>query len=236
MLYFLLLQMTVDPSMLEASVRNYLNIHAPRCMAVLEPLKVKIRNGSDLNKTVKDVPLFPEDPSKGSRTLSISPEIYIEASDFKEVSEKGYRRLCPGQSVGLRYAGIVLNYIKTLGPNEIEAEYVPVSEIKSKPKAFIHWVNAASSSKITVRLYDRLFKHANPEDLAVVPGGFLSDINEDSLQVLTKAVIDSSVLKGLNSFDKFQFERNGFFSVDPDSKSDHYVFNRTVSLKEDAGK
>ncbi|CAB4055874.1 QARS [Lepeophtheirus salmonis] len=149
-------QMTVDPSMLEASVRSYLNVHSPR---------------------FNDVPLFPDDPSKGTRSLSLSSEIYIEISDFNEVPEKGYRRLCPGQSVGLRYAGIVLNFLKKIGPNEIAAEFVHVSEVKSKPKAFIHWVDASDSSNITIRLYDRLFKHANPEDPSVVPGGFLTDVN-----------------------------------------------------------
>ena len=116
---------------------------------------------------------------------------------------------------------------------------IPVEEAKTKPKAFIHWVSS-DKVQLEVRLYEKLFKHKNPEDPAEVPGGFLSDVNDASLTVVTDAVADKSILRGgaLAVFDKYQFERQGFFSLDPDSdlSKKKLVFNRTVSLKEDAGK
>jgi len=102
-----------------------------------------------------------------------------------------------------------------------------------KPKAYIHWVSETITCEI--RLYDRLFGHKNPEDATEVPGGFLTDCNQNTLTVLSDALVDTSI-KGCRPFDKFQFERNGYFSVDPDSTPDKIVFNRTVLLKEDPGK
>jgi glutaminyl-tRNA synthetase len=104
-----------------------------------------------------------------------------------------------------------------------------------KPKAFIHWVNG-DSKEIEVRLYERLFKHKNPEDPVQVPDGFLSDVSDNSLTVLKDARADKYLLASAKTYDKFQFERLGFFSVDPDTTKDKLVINRTVSLKEDAGK
>ena len=233
-------QMVVDPSMLEAFVRSHLNVHAPRTMVVLEPLKVNIKSG-DFNRKFS-VPDFPESPDKGSHEIPFDRTIYIERSDFKEANEKGYRRLTPDQAVGLRYAGMVIKVLKVHTADgkvsEIDVEAVPVDKVETKPKAFIHWV--AKPLQIEVRLYEKLFKHKNPEDPNEVPGGFLTDINENSLSVMSDAVADASILKGgkLKVFDKYQFERQGFFSVDPDSdlRARKLVFNRTVSLKEDSGK
>jgi glutaminyl-tRNA synthetase len=140
----------------------------------------------------------------------------------------------------LRHAGYIIKFVKVVAknasgvPTEIDVECCAVDKADKKPKAFIHWVS--DPVEIEVRLYERLFKHKNPEDPAEVPNGFLSDINENSLTVLTGALADKH-LRGAKVFDKFQFERSGFFSVDPDSKSSgKLIFNRTVSLKEDSGK
>ena len=159
-----------------------------------------------------------------------------------EKGEKGYRRLTKDQAVGLRYAGYVLKFLAVSkkdsngDPLEIEVEAVSVNDMESKPKAFIHWVDGSQYKSVEVRLYDRLFKHKNPEDATVVPGGFLSDVNEESLTVVKNAVADSYLAKSAKVWDKYQFERIGFFSVDPDTSNHNLVFNRTVSLKEDAGK
>jgi len=240
--------MSVDPSMLESFVRTHLNVHAQRTMVVLEPLKVNIVNFEEGNNknTSLSVPDFPEFPDKGTHNVAFDETIYIERSDFKEQMEKGYRRLTPDQQVGLRYAGVVLKVVKVVKDKvtgqvaELNVEAVAVDKAESKPKAFIHWV--AKPLEVEVRLYEKLFKHQHPEDTSVVPGGFLTDIRENSLSVAC-ALADSSILlkkggKQLAVFDKFQFERQGFFSVDPDSdvKAKKVVFNRTVSLKEDAGK
>lgn len=226
----------VDPQMLEAHVRDYLNATAPRAMVVLEPLKITIVNFPFSKTSYIDVPSFPSDPKLGSHSIPFAKELYIECSDFKEVAEKGYRRLTLDQPVGLRHAGyiiVVSKVIKDLHGNVIELEVTcEPSSTAPKPKAFIHWVSQPLT--IIVRQYDTLFNHKNPEDSNEVPGGFLSDCNKNSLQVV-KAFGDIS-LKNAKVFDKFQFERIGFFSVDPDSTASYMVFNRTVMLKADAGK
>ncbi|KAL0839596.1 hypothetical protein ABMA28_016282 [Loxostege sticticalis] len=226
----------VDPTMLDAAVRDVLNLTAKRVMVVLEPLKITITNFPSDKPISVSVPDFPNEPEKGSHSVVLNKLVYIESTDFKEEPEKGYRRLTPSQSVGLRHAGYVLKVAKVMKDStgkvsELECTAEP-SETAEKPKAFIHWVS--EPMKIEVRLYEPLFKHKNPEDPNEVPGGFLSDCREDTLKVV-QALADASI-KGTKVYDKFQFERIGFFSADPDTTANHIVFNRTVSLKEDTGK
>ena len=233
-------QMVIDPSVLEAVVRSTLNTTAPRTMVVLNPLKVNLKTDVSQKKRSISVPDFPDAPDKGSHSIGFDQVIFIEKEDFMEVGDKGYRRLTKDQSVGLRYAGCVLKFLNVVKkdeqgePTEIDVEAIPVETCQSKPKAFIHWVAQADSVEIEVRLYERLFKHKNPEDVSVVPDGFLSDVNENSLSVLKNARADKYLVGSAKVFDKYQFERIGFFSVDPDSDGVKCVFNRTVSLKEDA--
>ncbi|XP_022187342.2 probable glutamine--tRNA ligase [Nilaparvata lugens] len=227
-------QSVVDPMTLEASVRDVLNESAPRTMVVLKPIKVNIKSGEYPSSV--NVPDFPSDPSKGSHTVSFSKVVYIEDSDFSETPEPGYKRLTKSQSVGLKHAGLVVSVLEFKKNSagkivELDVKVDPVTD-NNKPKAFIHWVS--EPTVVEVRLYDRLFKHKNPEDPSEVPGGFLSDINNDSLTVID-AYADSSI-RNCKVFEKFQFERIGFFSVDPDTKTSKVVFNRVVTLREDSGK
>uniref|UniRef100_A0A667YHP7 Glutamine--tRNA ligase n=1 Tax=Myripristis murdjan TaxID=586833 RepID=A0A667YHP7_9TELE len=234
-------QVTMEPHLLEACVRDVLNETAPRAMAVLEPLKVTITNLPENAKVCTlyvRVPDFPANEAKGSHVVPFTRTIFIEQSDFREVMEKGYKRLTPEQPVGLRHAGYVIFVQRVIKDSQgkvvaLEVTCCSSTETAEKPKAFIHWVS--QPLKCEVRLYERLFLHRNPEDPSEVPGGFLSDINPNSLQVISSAFVDSSV-KGAKVFDKFQFERVGYFSLDPDSTADKLVFNRTVTLKEDPGK
>ncbi|KAM9475502.1 glutamine--tRNA ligase [Clarias gariepinus] len=230
-------QTTTEPHLLESCVRDVLNDTAPRAMAVLEPLKVTITNLPSNAKTQIHVPDFPADESRGSHVVPFSRTIFIEQSDFREVIEKGYKRLTPEQPVGLRHAGYIISVqrvIKDDGGKVVELEVTCTSsDSTEKPKAFIHWV--CDPLQCEVRLYERLFLHKNPEDTSEVPNGFLSDINPHSMQVIESALIDRSVSKA-KVFDKFQFERVGYFSLDSDSTADKLVFNRTVTLKEDPGK
>ncbi|CAH2312770.1 glutamine--tRNA ligase [Pelobates cultripes] len=230
-------QTTMEPHLLEACVREVLNETAPRVMAVLEPLKVTITN-FPANKAIDvSVPNFPADESKGFHTVPFASTLYIEQTDFREVTEKGYKRLTPDQPVGLRHAGYVIsvrNIVKDQSGKVVEVEVTCTkSEQSEKPKAFIHWVSDPLLCE--VRLYDRLFHHKSPEDPSEVPGGFLTDLNPDSLTVISDALVDQSV-KNSKALDKFQFERLGYFSVDPDTTHETIVFNRTVTLKEDPGK
>ncbi|XP_022658394.1 probable glutamine--tRNA ligase isoform X1 [Varroa destructor] len=230
--------MSVDPMMLESCVRDVLNTTAKRVMAVLDPLKVIIENFPKSGGILLDVPDFPAEPNRGSHAVPFDDVIYIEREDFREeAGDKGYRRLCPGQAVGLRHAGytIELKDVKkdaSWNVVEIHVACKPVTE-NEKPKAFIHWVSRPLRAE--VRLYERLFKHKNPEDANEVPGGYLTDCNPNALTVCDCALVETS-LKGAKVYDKFQFERLGFFSVDPDSSDEKLVFNRTVTLKEDSGK
>ncbi|XP_051913485.1 glutamine--tRNA ligase [Hippocampus zosterae] len=230
-------QTTTEPHLLEACVRDVLNETAPRAMAVLEPLKVTIVNLPEDSKSEVRVPDFPANEAKGSHTVPFKSNIFIEQSDFREVMEKGYKRLTPEQPVGLRHAGYVISVKKIIKDAQGKVVELQVSccssDTAEKPKAFIHWVSQPLVCE--VRIYERLFIHKHPEDPAEVPNGFLSDINPNSMQVVNSAFVDTSV-KGAKVLDRFQFERVGYFSLDPDSTSDKLVFNRTVTLKEDPGK
>lgn len=230
-------QTTTEPHLLESCVREVLNEAAPRAMAVLEPLKVTILNLPEGAQSELKVPDFPVDESRGSHAVPFSRTIFIEQSDFREVMEKGYKRLTPEQPVGLRHAGYVISVervIKDAQGQVVELEVTCSScDSAEKPKAFVHWVSQPLECE--VRLYERLFLHKHPEDTSEVPNGFLSDINPNSLHVVSGALVDTSV-RGAQPLDRFQFERLGYFSVDPDSTAHKLVFNRTVTLKEDPGK
>ncbi|KAG7228220.1 hypothetical protein INR49_013383 [Caranx melampygus] len=230
-------QTTTEPHLLESCVREVLNDTAPRAMAVLEPLKVTITNLPENSRSDVRVPDFPANESKGSHIVPFTRTIFIEQSDFREVMEKGYKRLTPEQPVGLRHAGYVISVQRVVKDAQGKVVELEVnccsSETAEKPKAFVHWVSQPLVCE--VRLYERLFLHKHPEDPSEVPKGFLGDINPNSLQVISSALVDTSV-KGAKRFDKFQFERVGYFSLDPDSTADKLVFNRTVTLKEDPGK
>ncbi|KAH7724037.1 glutaminyl-tRNA synthetase [Aphelenchoides avenae] len=230
-------QSSVDPKMLDAVVRDYLNVTAPRTMAITEPIEVRIENFEELDlPSTVDVPDFRRKASSKTHSVAVDGTIYIEASDFREKAEKGFRRLTPEQTVGLKYLGLVLRFRSEKNSSgEITELVVHAEKVteQNKPKNFIHWV--AKPVRCEVRLYEQLFKHKNPENKEEVPGGFLSDINPNTLSVLRNARIDRSVA-GAKVLDRFQFERIGFFAVDPDSTPEKLVFNRTVALKEDAGK
>nr|XP_045612229.1 probable glutamine--tRNA ligase [Procambarus clarkii] len=229
-------QIVIHPDALEACVRDVLNISAHRAMVVLEPLRVVITNYPKDGPISITVPNIPGNDAKGTHTVIFDRELWIELSDFREVEERGYRRLTPQQTVGLRHCGYVIKVQEIVKGTSGEVDHLkvtcePATE-SNKPKAFIHWV--AHPVKCEVRQYERLFKHEFPEDVSVVPGGFLTDINKNSLTV-SVGLADVSV-RGAKVYTKFQFERTGFFSVDPDSTSDFIIFNKTVGLKEDKGK
>jgi glutaminyl-tRNA synthetase len=233
-------QTSVDPVMLEAAVRDVLNIAAPRVMAVMEPLKLTI-TGLPFFEKIISVPDFPADTNSAQHEISFTSVAYIERSDFREDEEKGFRRLTPKQAVGLRHTGFVVSVTniirgKTGEIVELEVEAISVENVTKKPKAFIHWVSKPIICEL--RLYERLFNHRNPEDSSEVPGGFLSDCNPNSLTIITDAMVEnSSLIRESRAFEKFQFERTGYFSVDPETSSiNNLIFNRTVSLKEDKEK
>ncbi|XP_034186948.1 glutaminyl-tRNA synthetase [Osmia lignaria lignaria] len=230
-------QAVVDPAVLEACVRDVLNLTASRHMVVLDPIKITISNFPHENPIKLSISDFPNEPERGQHEITFDKIVYIESSDFKEKAEKDFRRLTPNQSVGLKYIGVVLRMKEIVRDGDgnivnLIVEQEPISEA-NKPKAFIHWVS--NPVPASIRLYDRLFKHKNPEDPHEVPNGFLSDINPASKKEVV-GYVDTSLTNLAKPFNKFQFERVGFFSVDPDTVPGKLVFNRTVTLKEDSGK
>ncbi len=229
---------TVDIALLEHCLRNDLNKRANRVMGVLRPLKVIIDNYPEGEVEQMEAINNPEDASAGTRLVPFSRELYIEQDDFREAPPKKYHRLAPGQEVRLRYAYLVrcTNVVKnpTTGEVvEVHCTYDPATRGGNTPdgrkvKGTIHWVSAAEALPVEVRLYDRLFTKANPYD---VPEGvdFKTNLNPNSLERLTNCFVEPS-LRGAAPGSRCQFERLGYFCVDPDSTADRLVFNRTVSL------
>eukprot|EP00041_Stephanoeca_diplocostata_P012800 m.215364 g.215364 ORF g.215364 m.215364 type:complete len:783 (+) comp19095_c0_seq1:55-2403(+) len=233
---------SLDPAAVEACVRDELNVTAPRAMAVTEPLRVDIDNLPADFPTTVSVPNINFDESAGKHTVPVCSVLYINRDDFEEEGSKGFKRLTPIQSVGLKYLNM------SLSVNSVVKEGGKVVGLKcsvarntpdNKPKGYIQWVSSPSPDKMPtraeLRVYSRLFHHPNPEDPEVVPGGFLSDVNPDSLKVFDDALIDEST-RGAAVGSVFQFERIGYFCVDPDSTPTNPVYNLTLALKGEAGK
>jgi glutaminyl-tRNA synthetase len=230
----------VDINLLEYCVRQDLNQRTTRKMGVLNPLKVVIDNYPEGQVEEMQAINNPEDPSMGTRALPFSRELYIEQDDFREVPPPKYHRLSPGVEVRLRYAYFIrCDYAVKNEQDEVvevHCTYDPATRGGDAPdgrkvKATIHWVSAAHAVPVEVRLYDRLFSKENPDE--VPPGAdFTANLNPESLRVLPNCYVEPG-LAGAAVGSIFQFERQGYFCVDPDSSPEKPVFNRTVSLKSD---
>jgi len=230
---------TVEYELLEHCVRQDLNKRAPRKMAVLEPLKVVITNYPEGQVEEFDALNNPEDPSAGRRKVPFSKVLYIEREDFMEKPPPKFYRLAPGREVRLRYAYFIrcTDVVKDEDGNiiELHCTYDPATRGGDAPdgrkvKATLHWVSAEHAIDAEVRLYDRLFTKRDPLD---VPEGhdWLENLNPDSLVVLQGCKLEPSLAEAVPG-DRFQFERKGYFCVDPDSKPGHLVFNRTATLRD----
>lgn len=226
-----------DVALLEHSIREDLNKRAQRVMAVLNPLKIVITNYPEDKVEELEAVNNPEDPSMGKRKIYFSREIYVERDDFREDPPKNFYRLYPGNEVRLKYAYIIKcnEVIKDDDGNikELHCTYDPEtrsgSACKRTVRGTIHWVSISHSYKAEVRLYDRLFLVENP--LAIENRDFKEFINPNSLKILNDCYIESNFINA-KAGDKFQFERLGYFCVDPDSTDTYKIFNRTVSLKD----
>lgn len=230
----------VDIGLLEFCIREDLNKRAPRVMAVLNPLKVVIVNYPEDKTEELDAVINPEDQGMGTRKVPFSRELYIERDDFMENPPKQFFRLTPGREVRLRYAyyitctGVVKDE-KTGEITELHCTYDPATRGGDSPdgrkvRATIHWVSASHAIDAEVRLYDYLLTKPDTEDVEEGKD-FKSIINPDSLKVLTSCKLEPC-LTAAKQGDRYQFERMGYFCVDPDSTSDRLVFNRTVTLKD----
>jgi glutaminyl-tRNA synthetase len=228
----------IDVSLLEHYLREDLNKRAPRVMGVLNPLKIIIENYPDDKEEEIEAINNPEDPSAGTRKVPFSKILYIEKDDFMEQPPKKFYRLSPGTEVRLRYAYYITcrEVIKDQQGEivELRCTYDPSTKGGSSPDGrkvmgTIHWVSAKHALKAEARLYDRLFTKENPEEVGEGKD-FKSNLNPASLRKVECYV--EPALKGTAPLSKFQFERLGYFCVDPDSVNEMPVFNRTVSLRD----
>lgn len=230
-------QSIVDMALLEFSIREELNKTTLRRMAVLDPLKVVIENYPDDLVEEMDAVNNPENPDAGTRKVPFSKVIYIEQEDFMENPPKKFFRLAPGSEVRLRYAYFIKceEVVKDEKGNitELHCSYDPASRGGKSPdgrkvKATLHWVSAKHAIDAEVHLYEHLF---TVDDLSAVEGDFKEYINPNSLQILTECKLEPSLLN-VEKESRFQFERKGYFYVDPDSTKEKPVFNRTVTLRD----
>jgi glutaminyl-tRNA synthetase len=226
----------IDVALLEHTVREDLNRRAPRALAVLRPLKVVIENYPEGKVEEVEAINNPEDLSAGTRRIPFSRELYIEQDDFREDPPKKFFRLSPGNEVRLRYAyilkcerlvkdasGAIAELRCTIDEGSLSGDTA-----QRRVKGTIHWVSAAHAREAEVRLYDRLFNSEDPGEDGRDP---LADLNPHSLEVIRGAQVEPS-LASAPAGTRFQFERNGYFCVDPDSRDGAPVFNRTVTLKD----
>jgi glutaminyl-tRNA synthetase len=235
----------VDITVLENSIREELNKNAPRRMAVLRPLKLVITNYPKGNTEELDAVNNPEDPSAGTRKVPFAGEIYIERDDFREVPPPKFYRLSPGKEVRLRYAYFVTCTGVVKDPQtgeitEVHCTYDPATRGGDSPdgrkvKATIHWVSAPAAVEAEVRLYDHLFTKRNPDEIPDgSPAGqdYKVNLNPKSLEILPSCKIEPALGQAIAG-SRHQFERLGYFCVDPVTSSDgKKVFNRIVSLKD----
>src|SRR5690348_5985666 len=230
---------SIELAMLEHFVREDLNKRAPRVMAMLRPLKVVIDNYPEDQVEQMEAINNPEDASAGTRKVPFSKVLYIEQEDFREEPPKGYYRLSPGREVRLRYGyfitctGVVKNERGEVV--EVHCTYDPATRGGNAPdgrkvKATIHWVSAAHALDAEVRLYDKLFTKPNPNQ-AEEGQDFTANLNPNSLDVLRGCKLEPSLATAAVG-SRYQFERLGYFCVDPDSDPGKLVFNRTVALKD----
>jgi glutaminyl-tRNA synthetase len=227
----------VDVALLEHTVREDLNRRAQRAMAVLRPLRVVIENLPADHVEEMQAENNPEDPSAGRRAVPFSRVLYIERDDFMQQPPKKFFRLSPGAEVRLRYAYImkceraITDEAGTVTELRctIDRESLAGASAARRVKGTIHWVSAGHAREAEVRLYDRLFRSEDPGADGRDP---LDDLNPDSLQVLTGCKVEPMLAAAAAAGSRYQFERQGYFCVDPDSRPGAPVFNRTVTLKD----
>ena len=234
----------VEVELLEHCLREDLNRRAPRVMAVLDPVRVVLTNYSEGQVEELDAVNNPEDASAGTRKVPFSRELFIDRDDFREVPPPKYHRLSPGKEVRLRWGYLIRCEEVVKDPatgviTELRCTYDPATRGGEAPdgrkvKGTIHWVSAAQALEAEVRLYERLFSNPNPDE---APEGrdFLANLNPGSLVVRTGCRVEPS-LASARAGGFFQFERVGYFTVDPDTAPSRLVFNRSVSLRDSWGK
>jgi glutaminyl-tRNA synthetase len=226
----------VEMSMLEACIRDDLNVNAPRAMAVLDPIKVIIENFDEGKTEILTAPNHPSDDAMGTREIGFSREVWIEAEDFRESANKKFKRLVLDKEVRLRNAYVIkANRVEKDAEGNVTTVYCTYDADTlgkdpadgRKVKGVIHWVDAATGQQAEFRLYDRLFNVPNP----AAEESFTDAINPDSLDVKL-GWVEKGLAQHVPDAGAWQFERTGYFCLDTQSTADKPVFNRTVGLRD----
>jgi glutaminyl-tRNA synthetase len=226
----------VDVAMYEHAIREVLNATTPRRMAVLRPLKVVIENWDEGRTETLEAVNNPEDRAAGTRPVTFGRTIYIEREDFMEYPPNRFHRLSPGREVRLRYAYFITcrSMVKDARDEvvELRCTYDPATRGGDAPdgrkvRGTLHWVAAADAVPAELRLYNPLFTRPDPG----AEGDIMADLSPDSLQVITDALLEPA-LANVRAGEVVQFERQGYFCADPDSRPEALVFNRTVGLRD----
>jgi glutaminyl-tRNA synthetase len=229
---------SIEMGVLESCIREDLEQSAPRRLAVLNPLKVIIKNYPEGKTEQLEAANHPKDDSMGSRRVPFSREIYIDQADFRESANKKYKRLVSGGEVRLRNAYVIKceSVIKNDKGEIIELrcsydkDTLGSNPVGRKVRGVIHWVSAEHAVSAEVRLYDRLFSHPSPDTSK--EEDFLDHINPDSLRIISGAMVEPSLLEAEKA-ERFQFEREGYFCIEsPASKTGDLIFNRIVTLRD----
>jgi len=227
---------TVDVAMLDSAIRDTLNPVAPRRMAVLRPLKLIIENYPEGVTESLEARNHPDNPDAGTRQVTFGRELYVEQDDFMEEPPKKFYRLSPGKEVRLRYAYFVTcrEIVKDASGTVValRCTYDPASKGGNSPdgrkvQATLHWVAAADAVPAEIRLYSHLFTRPDPG----ADGDILADLNPESLEVVSGCLLEPALLDAQIG-EAVQFERSGYFALDPDSRPGRPVFNRTVGLRD----
>ena len=227
----------VDVALLEHAIRDDLNARCKRVMAVARPLRVVLENVPEGQEDSFEAPWYPDDPSRGSRRLPFSRTLCIDREDFAETPPKGWFRLSPGSEVRLRYACIIKcdRVVKDDRGDVVELRCTMDLDSRGgnpkdgrKVRGTLHWVSQQHAQRAEFRLYDRLFRSERPGELG---DEYLADINDHSRETLSEALVEPAVASAAVG-DRFQFERVGYFCVDPDSKPGAPVYNRTIGLRD----
>ena len=226
----------IDYQNFEDSMREVLNQECNRKIAVLNPIKLIIENFDENHTEICTVPNHPQKPEKGIREVKLTKELWIEGEDFEINPPPKYFRLFPGNKVRLRYGFVIecTSYELDVSGNvsTVLCKYFPETKSGSagsdavKVKGNIHWLSTKFSKQITIRNYDRLFLSENPNEL----DNFLDDINQSSIE--TKSAYCEESISDVKTGEQFQFERHGYYIVDPDSNADEIIFNRTATLRD----
>jgi glutaminyl-tRNA synthetase len=237
----------IQTTRLEASIRSHLERSVPRLALVLDPIKVVIKDVTEVDEQELTVPYDPKKLIPGERQVKLTGELYIDSSDFREEDSPEYFRLAPNKVVGLLHVPFAIRAVSFSKDSTGRVSEIRAVKSEDKPKTYIHWVDASSAKKVVTRQYHSLFKTDTPNTLDWKEGGWADNLNPNSEVVFKNAVIEKALddlvkqhslhpSRASDDLVRFQALRTGYFAIDPETDGDTIVLNQIVSLREDKSK